>query len=164
MTTRAKTRPIVIRAPTPAELKPICALAARLVAMHRHWDPQRFFALPDPAEGYLWYFRRVLGKRRTVILAAFEGRKVLGYAYASMLGRDWDLLRDPCGSLHDLYVDESARGRGVARLLVGAVLERLKALGAPRVVLYSAWPNDDARRLFEHLGFRRTMVEMTREL
>jgi GNAT superfamily N-acetyltransferase len=154
----------VIRAPTRAELKPLCALAAKLVALHRHYDPQRFFALPDPAEGYHWYFSRVLGKKRTVILAAFEGKKALGYAYASMLPRDWDLLRDPCGALHDVYVDGRARGRGVARLLVEAVLERLKALGAPRVVLYSAWPNDDARRLFEHLGFRRTMVEMTREL
>jgi ribosomal protein S18 acetylase RimI-like enzyme len=36
--------------------------------------------------------------------------------------------------------------------------------GAPRVVLGTAEQNEPAQRLFERLGFRRTMVEMTREL
>jgi GNAT superfamily N-acetyltransferase len=153
-----------IREPKRSELRAVCQLAAKLVRQHRGYDPQRFFALEDPAEGYLWYFGRVLGKKRVVILAAFEGKKVLGYAYASMLPRDWDMLRDPCAGLHDLYVDERARGRGLGKLLVEAVLARLEELGAPRVVLYSAFPNEEAHRLFERLGFRRTMVEMTREL
>jgi hypothetical protein len=30
-------------------------------------------------------------------------------------------------------------------------------------MLWTAEKNLEARRLFEHLGFRRTMVEMTRE-
>jgi hypothetical protein len=34
----------------------------------------------------------------------------------------------------------------------------------PRVVLWTAAPNDPARRLFERRGFRSTMVEMTLEL
>jgi RimJ/RimL family protein N-acetyltransferase len=34
----------------------------------------------------------------------------------------------------------------------------------PRVVLWTADRNTDALRVFERLGFRRTMVEMTREL
>jgi hypothetical protein len=32
------------------------------------------------------------------------------------------------------------------------------------VVLWTAQPNDKAQHLFDSLGFRRTMVEMTREL
>jgi len=32
------------------------------------------------------------------------------------------------------------------------------------VVLMTAQSNDSALRLFERMGFRRTMVEMTREL
>ena len=35
---------------------------------------------------------------------------------------------------------------------------------APQVVLLSAWQNTDAHALFEALGFRRTMVEMTAEV
>jgi hypothetical protein len=37
------------------------------------------------------------------------------------------------------------------------------AKGAPRIVLHTAASNADAQALFARLGFRRTMVEMTRE-
>ena len=47
--------------------------------------------------------------------------------------------------------------------LAEEVLRRLKQLGAPRVVLMTAAPNETARRLFSRLGFRATVVEMTRE-
>jgi RimJ/RimL family protein N-acetyltransferase len=34
----------------------------------------------------------------------------------------------------------------------------------PRVVLWTAHANEPAQRLFEGLGFRPTMIEMTKEL
>jgi hypothetical protein len=40
----------------------------------------------------------------------------------------------------------------------------LAGRGMPRVLLWTAPQNDSARRLFDRLGFRQTMVEMTREL
>jgi len=42
-------------------------------------------------------------------------------------------------------------------------LATLKERGAPRVVLSTAEGNDAAQHLFESAGFRRTMIEMTRE-
>ena len=89
---------------------------------------------------------------------------IAGYAYGRMEARDWNNLLDACGYLHDVYVDESWRKQGVARALCEAMFSRLEALGAPRVVLMSAWPNHGAQSLFRSLGFRETMVEMTREL
>jgi ribosomal protein S18 acetylase RimI-like enzyme len=49
-------------------------------------------------------------------------------------------------------------------MLVDATLEALKKKGAPRVVLSTAEQNAAAQRLFDRAGFRRTMIEMTREL
>jgi ribosomal protein S18 acetylase RimI-like enzyme len=43
-------------------------------------------------------------------------------------------------------------------------MEALKSRGAPRVVLSTAEKNHAAQRLFDRAGFRRTMIEMTREL
>jgi hypothetical protein len=40
---------------------------------------------------------------------------------------------------------------------------RLTRMGAPRVVLMTAFLNEPARRFFERRGFRATMLEMTRE-
>ena len=54
-------------------------------------------------------------------------------------------------------------GRGVGRLLLKTTLSYLQLRGAPLVVLSTAERNVSAQRLFERMGFRRTMVEMTRE-
>jgi GNAT superfamily N-acetyltransferase len=54
-----------------------------------------------------------------------------------------------------LAVDRSARGRGVARRLVEAVLARARELGFGRVVLCSIDTMSTAHRLYARLGFRR---------
>jgi len=66
--------------------------------------------------------------------------------------------------LQDIVVDPAHRGRGVGRLLLEAVLVFLQERGAPRAVLSTAERNEAAQRLFASMGFRRTMIEMTREL
>ena len=44
------------------------------------------------------------------------------------------------------------------------MLDALAKLGAPRALLYTAAKNEGAQAMFDRIGFRRTMVEMTREL
>jgi ribosomal protein S18 acetylase RimI-like enzyme len=88
---------------------------------------------------------------------------VIGYSYASVEGYDWMSLRGPAGVLNDIIVDPGFRGHGVGRRLLEATLAELKSLGAPRVVLSTAQQNEAAQHLFENAGFRRTMIEMTRE-
>ena len=48
-------------------------------------------------------------------------------------------------------------------MLLRATLETLADRGAPQVVLWTAARNEAAQRLFAAAGFRRTMIEMTRE-
>jgi ribosomal protein S18 acetylase RimI-like enzyme len=66
--------------------------------------------------------------------------------------------------LYDLLVSPADRGHGTGTRLLEATLDALTALGAPRVVLSTAERNDGAQQHFTRAGFRRTMVEMTREL
>ncbi len=89
---------------------------------------------------------------------------MIGYTYAGVEGTDYMLLRGPAGELYDIVVDPDHRRHGVGRMLLDATLEALKARGAPRVVLSTAERNLSAQRLFDRAGFRRTMIEMTREL
>jgi RimJ/RimL family protein N-acetyltransferase len=44
------------------------------------------------------------------------------------------------------------------------MVEALGALGVPRAVLFTADRNRAAQAMFDRAGFRRTMIEMTREL
>jgi GNAT superfamily N-acetyltransferase len=84
--------------------------------------------------------------------------------YAGLEPQSWKELREACGFIHDVVVDERGRRGGVATALIEAAAAWLREQGAPRVILWTAQPNDAAQRLFERVGFRRTMVEMTREL
>jgi ribosomal protein S18 acetylase RimI-like enzyme len=73
-------------------------------------------------------------------------------------------LRGPAGVVHDIVVDPTHRGLGIGAMLLEAAVAALEARGAPRVVLSTAERNEAAQRLFAKAGFRRTMVEMTREV
>jgi len=98
-----------------------------------------------------------------VVLVAERDGEVLGYTYAGVEGFDYMSLRGPAGVLYDIVVDRAHRGRGVGRTLLDATLAALEARGAPRVVLSTAERNEAAQRLFARAGFRRTMIELTRE-
>ena len=138
-------------------------LAAELVRFHHRLDPPRFMCIEPLEEGYRSFLRSQVGRASTVFLVAVDGSDVVGYVLGGLEGRDWMDLRDACGKLHDVYVDPPARGRGIARRLLEEACARLERMGVPRIVLMTAWANPDAHRLFERLGFRRTMLEMTRE-
>jgi ribosomal protein S18 acetylase RimI-like enzyme len=156
--------PFAIRSATPDDLPGISLLAEQLVRMHHRWDQARFMLVDGVAEGYRWFFARELRRRKAVILVAERESAIVGYAYATLESRNWNDLLDACGKLHDLFVEERSRRAGVARALLKEMLARLQALGAPRVVLLSAWENPEAQAFFASAGFRKTMIEMTCEL
>jgi ribosomal protein S18 acetylase RimI-like enzyme len=153
-----------IRPATSADIPAIGRLGALLVRTHHDFDPQRFIpATERTADGYGSYLGSQLRKRDVIVLVAEEHGEVLGYTYAGIEGFDYMALRGPAGVLYDIVVDPAHRKHGVGRLLLDATLAALAAKGAPRVVLSTAERNEPAQRLFAHAGFRRTMIEMTRE-
>ena len=164
MSADARTQPLIRRAMM-SDLPRLGRLGALLVEAHHELDSQRFLAPNDrtPAN-YASFLKTKLEDRDAAILVAEARGKVIGYAYAAVQGYDYMSLRGPAGVLHDLIVEPQNRGRGVGRLLLNAVLTYLTTRGAPRVVLSAAEGNQAAQRLFVSMGFRRTMVEMTREL
>ena len=142
-------------------------MAASLVAMHHELDPDRFVLFGSrerTEEGYGRWLASQSQSDKAIVLVAEGEHGVIGYAYGTLEGRDWMALRDAAGVLQDIYVDEPSRRSGVATALLDALLERFRGLGAPRVVLSTAAKNEAAQRFFERMGFRRTMIEMTREL
>jgi ribosomal protein S18 acetylase RimI-like enzyme len=150
-----------VRPMTKADLEPVGALAGQLVRLHHAYDARRFFLEPGVEDGYRWFFSRQLGKPGVVLLVAeLEGR-VAGYLYGSLEARDWAKLLDAHGAIHDVFVDEAVRRRGVARALMEAGRRALEAAGARQLVLSTATPNREAQALFRSLGFRETMIEMT---
>ena len=148
-----------------SDLPRLGRLGALLVEAHHEFDSQRFLAPNNrTSANYASFLRTKLEDPDAAIFVAEAHGDVIGYAYAAVQGYDYMSLRGPAGVLHDLIVEPQHRGRGVGRLLLTAILRYLTTSGAPRVVLWTADGNPAAQRFFASMGFRRTMVEMTREL
>jgi len=156
---------IVIRRANESDLPALGRLGAHLMQTHYAFDQQRFMAPPaNPAEGYAWFLGTQLDDKDVVVFVAERLGAVVGYVYAGLEPLSWKELREMAGFIHDVVVEESSRRQGIAEKLLEAAIEWLHAQGAPRVMLWTAEQNTSAQRLFARLGFRRTMIEMTREL
>jgi ribosomal protein S18 acetylase RimI-like enzyme len=155
---------ISIQKITREDLPEVAAMAGELVRWHHALDERRFLLVEEVEKGYERFFESQLEAPDTVLLIALDDGKRVGYAYARLEPRDWNALLDAFGALHDIFVAKEARRSGVASALLDEVAARLRALGAPRLVLSTAVQNKAAQKLFECHGFRTTMLEMTREL
>jgi ribosomal protein S18 acetylase RimI-like enzyme len=157
------TSEVVVRRMKKSDLPRVGPLAEQLVRLHHHWDAKRFFVPDDPSGGYQWWFGSQLAKKTTVLLVAETDGELAGYLYGAQQGREWNMLLDACGAIHDIFVAKEHRRKGIARLLMAAGLKFFEDKGITQVVLSTSTQNAEGRALFESLGFRATMLEMTRD-
>ncbi len=152
---------LTIRDLVEADLEATSRLAAMLVRQHHAFDADRFMLVEPVEQGYRWFLGTQLGRAGVVLLVAQVEGVIAGYLYGAVEERNWELLLERHGAIHDLFVDEAFRDRGVAKALLGEAFRRLDPV-VPRIVLVAATANGRAQRLFASLGFRQTMIEMTR--
>jgi ribosomal protein S18 acetylase RimI-like enzyme len=154
---------IIVRPAKAADAEALGRMGAALVRQHHGFDAQRFMLPEDVESGYRWWLSKEMKAKEAVVLVAEQAGEVVGYVYGRVEERDWSTLRDRCGGFHDIWVEEGARRSGAGRLLAEGLIRRFTELGVPRVILMSATKNEGAQRFFARLGWRPTMVEMTRE-
>ncbi|HEU5162992.1 MAG TPA: GNAT family N-acetyltransferase [Thermoanaerobaculia bacterium] len=154
-----------IRRAEARDLDALGQLGAMLMRAHYAFDPQRFLAPGEGVErGYAAFLGSLLDSPDDCVCVAEQDGVVIGYVFAAMEPMSWKELRGPAGFIHDIAVAEESRREGVAAKLIETAVEWLRQRKAPRVVLWTAAPNASAHALFQRLGFRDTMVEMTMEL
>jgi GNAT superfamily N-acetyltransferase len=156
----------IIRPATPSDLPALGRLGALLMRTHYAFDPKRSLDPgTNPEDGYAWFLGEQLkDDTNAVVLVAEQRGEVIAYVFASLQPISWRELRDASGFIEDIVVDERERRTGVATSLIEAAMAWLKERGAPRVMLWTAEQNEPTQRLFARLGFRRTMIEMAKEL
>ena len=156
---------ITIRRGEQRDLAVVGEMGAQLVRMHHAFDARRFLTPPaGVAEGYASFLGTQLARDDVAVYVADREGTVVGYVYAGVEPMSWMELREEAGFIHDIFVIEAARGSGVAVRLAEAAIAWLAGRGMPRVLLWTVPQNEAARRLFGRLGFRQTMMELTREL
>jgi GNAT superfamily N-acetyltransferase len=154
-----------IRRATRADLPALGRLGAHLIRVHVEFDRRRFVApAGNPEAGYARFLATQFDADDAIVLVAERSGAAVGYVYAGIEPFSWKELREAAGFVHDIVVDQSERRTGVAGALMEAAIAWVREQGVASVMLWTAAPNEGAQRLFERLGFRRTMIEMTRDV
>ena len=154
---------LIVRTATEADAPALGRLGEALVQQHAAFDVRRF-VWPDDSSTYAEFLRGEMRDDDAIVLVAERGGRLVGYVFASIEPASLKELRATSGFVHDILVEEHERQASVGTGLITAAIDWLRGRGAVRVMLWSATQNTPARRLFARLGFRPTMVEMTKEL
>lgn len=155
----------IIRPATAADVPGTLPLVRKICDLHAAMDAERFTFRPDILERYeRWLPERAADPRSVYLVAEHHGaggkREIVGYIVCTVEPEVPIYWIPESGWVHDVWVEPQWRKRGVARALVSAAAERLRAIGAGRIRLETAGANDAARALFASCGFRASTREM----
>ncbi len=95
--------------------------------------------------------RSMLAHDGTDLIVARDGGRLVGMATLA----SFPLPTGVRGHLDDVVVDQQLRGRGIARLLLEAVIELARERGLRTLDLTSRPSRQSAIRLYESVGFER---------
>jgi GNAT superfamily N-acetyltransferase len=154
---------VIVRRAREEDARTIAEYAIRLFAQHRDYDPDRFAKIGD-LEGAEWFYGSQAKSNDAAVLVAEIDNEVVAFAYMQYEKINYPGLLENAMWLHDIYVDESARGTGAGKALMERAVEVARSFGADKVVLSVAAKNENAHEFFERNGYRPTMVEMTLNL
>ncbi len=156
---------ITLRRAESRDIPALGRLGASLMRIHHGFNERRFMSPGEnPEGGYGAFLGSQLDNPDMLVLVAERRDVIVGYVWAAIEPESYKELRARAGYIHDILVTDDARGGGAGARLIEAAVDWLREQGMPRVLLWTAAPNDKARKLFEAHGFSATMIEMTREL
>ncbi|MFD0267465.1 GNAT family N-acetyltransferase [Streptomyces sp. NPDC127106] len=108
-----------------------------------------FYRTTVPDEGYEQTWQRLRGGTEFHGIGAWSQGKLVGIAHYLFHPTFW--MEDSC-YLQDLFVDEAARGRGVARMLIERVADVSREQGASRFYWTTRQENTAARALYDKVA------------
>lgn len=106
-------------------------------------EPLDEWVLTNPEEA-------ILKEGGDILMASFNGEIAGTVALRKLEPRVFEFTK--------MAVDERFRRKGIAEALTYASLERARAMGATKVVLYSNTKNAAAIKLYEKIGFQHLPV------
>lgn len=152
-----------IRRATARDIKEILPVWGELAHYHASLDPA-FTPSPQWSREYSAYLRTLMGRDDALAVVAREGPEVIGYAVGRITTLPPFFEHRFRGYIHDVFIRESFRRRGVGRRLVEEILEWFRTRGVTLVELTVAANNREAIPFWERLGFLVYMHQMKKPI
>ena len=149
-----------IRRATIEDLPSLVGFAVKLIRQHQAYDADRFNGFEPLEAKYTEFFPEQINNQQAVILVAELEKKIAGYAFLKIEEESFLDVRTATVWLHDIYIDEAARGAQLGRRLLDAAVEAAHNLGSSSLMLSVSPHNQTANKLFKDYGFRPTLTEM----
>jgi GNAT superfamily N-acetyltransferase len=135
-------------------IKVILASSQHLEGVSKLFDRYRmFYQQPADLGAARSFIQERLQKRDSKILVAINENQLIGFTqlYPSFSS----VSMKPIWILNDLFVAESDRQQGVAKLLIGAAADFARGTGAVRIALSTQVSNITAQSLYKSLGYTK---------
>ncbi|MBK1989646.1 GNAT family N-acetyltransferase [Sphaerospermopsis aphanizomenoides BCCUSP55] len=151
---------IIIRKATIDDHQGVIKYAIKLVHQHQNFNPFRFVEFENHEQQLFDFFAEEIVNPKAVVLVVEVENEIIGYSFIRLEERSLVDIAPAAAWLHDIYIDESARGMGAGKLLLDASIDAAKKLGSQVLMLQVAAQNEFAKKLFEANGFKVATYEM----
>jgi ribosomal protein S18 acetylase RimI-like enzyme len=117
-------------------------------------DPQRYGLVDDLKANYRRWFGKLAEDPRMVVLVAEEDHAILGFLLGSV-EKEAPIYRvGEYAIIHDVWVNEAYRQRGVGAALIKAAQTHFASMGMRQMRVETVVQDRVARHLLESCGFR----------
>lgn len=155
---------VTVRRANVNDHKEVTKYAIKIVRQHQNYNPLRFMEFENHEEQLADFFaEQFLNPKAIVLVVEIQG-KIVGYSFTRLEESSFVDISAAAAWLHDIYVDETARGFGAGKLLLNASIDAAKQLGSQTLMLQVAVQNEFAKKLFETNGFNVSTYEMMKTL
>jgi ribosomal protein S18 acetylase RimI-like enzyme len=155
---------IRIRQANIADHQGVTKYAIQLVYQHQNFNPLRFVEFENHEQQLFDFFAEQITNPNAVVLVVEVENEIVGYSFIRLEESSFVDIAPEAAWLHDIYIDESARGMGAGKLLLDASIDAAKKLGSQVLILQVAAQNEFAKKLFEANGFKVATYEMMMNL
>ncbi len=154
---------VIVRRARLEDARRVAEMAIKLAEQHHNYDSRRFSELAPLEQAEQYYGSQTETTDATILVAELDG-KIVGFTFIQYEAKDYANLLEKAAWLHDIYIEETARGQNAGNLLIESSIAAAKELGADKLMLSVAAKNEFAKSFFESKGFRTTMVELMLEI
>jgi ribosomal protein S18 acetylase RimI-like enzyme len=117
---------------------------------------RQFYGQPSNLErGRTFIAKRLINRESVIFIAVDEASQKESLGFTQLYPSFTSVGMRRLWILNDLFVAESARGRGIATALMDKAAEYARQTAARGLILETAADNAEAQRLYEKLGWTR---------